>query len=297
MQHKAFSLIEAKADDDTGTFEALVSVFGNVDQAGDRMMPGSFAKTLQQWEQSGDPIPVILSHQWNDVFAHIGVVEKAHETPRGLFVKGRLDIEDNDVARQVHKLMKRRSLKEFSFGYKVPKGGQKRAKDGANEVYEVELAEVGPTLKGMNPNTELHAVKSALGVPEGEELREQSRQLEREIADLAIPEVKAEPDAPVTDPEADLVKELQEVKDRLATLEAQVADFKKKADETDKAPVARSVDPLRKRSDELALEIASQGVDVSVPPTQVADQERVDPDALKQRSRDLMFEVLNHVTE
>ena len=58
--------------------------------------------------------------------------------------------------------MERRSLKEFSFGYRVPVGGQRRAKDGANELRKIDLVEVGPTLKGMNPATELHAVKSAL---------------------------------------------------------------------------------------------------------------------------------------
>ena len=29
-----------------GEFQALVSVFGNVDRGGDRVMPGAFAKTL-----------------------------------------------------------------------------------------------------------------------------------------------------------------------------------------------------------------------------------------------------------
>jgi hypothetical protein len=56
--------------------------------------------------------------------------------------------------------MSRRSLKEFSFGYSVPSGGQRKADDGANELIEIDLYEVGPTLKGMNPATELHAVKS-----------------------------------------------------------------------------------------------------------------------------------------
>jgi hypothetical protein len=56
--------------------------------------------------------------------------------------------------------MQRRSLKEFSFGYSVPPGGQRRGNDGANEIIEIDpLVEVGPTLKGMNPATELHAVK------------------------------------------------------------------------------------------------------------------------------------------
>jgi hypothetical protein len=63
--------------------------------------------------------------------------------------------------------MSRRSLKEFSFGYSVPSGGERKADDGAIELIELDLYEVGPTLKGMNPATELHAVKStyAMRVP------------------------------------------------------------------------------------------------------------------------------------
>jgi hypothetical protein len=56
--------------------------------------------------------------------------------------------------------MQRRSLKEFSFGYDIPPGGRRKASDGANELIEIDLHEVGPTLKGMNPDTELHGVKS-----------------------------------------------------------------------------------------------------------------------------------------
>jgi HK97 family phage prohead protease len=162
MEHKSFQLLEAKADVESGTFEALVSVFHNVDTVGDRIQPGAFKKSLERWNQAGDPIPVILSHDWQNPWSHIGVVHPgdAKETDRGLFVKGHLDVRDNEVAKQVHRLMQRRSLKEFSFGYKVVK--EKRAKDGANDLLDVDLIEVGPTLKGANPATELHAVKSAV---------------------------------------------------------------------------------------------------------------------------------------
>ena len=57
MRHKTAKLIETKADE-SGTFTALASVFGNVDLVGDRMMKGAFRKTLDQWRESGDPIPV-----------------------------------------------------------------------------------------------------------------------------------------------------------------------------------------------------------------------------------------------
>ena len=159
LQHKSFAT--ATDTDSAGQFEALVAVFNNLDKGGDRIMPGAFTKTLAEWRASGDPVPVIWSHEWGTPDSHIGVAyaKDMQQTARGLLVKGQLDIDDNPVASRVHKLMQRRSVKEFSFGYSVPAGGQRKASDGANELIEIDLFEIGPTLKGMNPATELHSVK------------------------------------------------------------------------------------------------------------------------------------------
>jgi HK97 family phage prohead protease len=171
-RHKSFGLTKT-ATSDAGWFTATVAVFGNVDKGGDRILPGAFTKTLEKWRRSGDPIPVIWSHEWSTPDAHIGVADPHDvvETERGLLVRGKLDIDDNDMARRVYKLLQRRSLKELSFGYSVPPGGERRAKDDANEIIEIDpLVEVGPTLKGMNPATELHAVKGDTGPELGERL-------------------------------------------------------------------------------------------------------------------------------
>jgi HK97 family phage prohead protease len=161
VEHKTFNLIETKADD-SGSFTALASVFGNVDHVGDRMMKGAFSKTLEKWRESGDPIPVILSHQWEDPNYVVGKADPraVYEDDRGLVVQGQLDL-GNPIAKQVHKLMKDRLLKGWSFGYTVPNGGQKQ-NNGANEVSEVDLVEVGPTLKGANPEARLEEVKSVI---------------------------------------------------------------------------------------------------------------------------------------
>ena len=83
--------------------------------------------------------------------------------------------------------MKERRLKEFSFGYSIPKGGQQKAKDGANELKEINIFEAGPTLKGANPDTELQAVKSALAqVVEEEELTPVEEQDEKAIWSTAF---------------------------------------------------------------------------------------------------------------
>ena len=219
MLHKQFALLETKADGESGEFTAIVSTFGNVDRVGDRIMPGAWTKTLKQWEKSGDPIPIILAHQWDDPMAHIGIANPTDvkQVAQGLQVTGKLDVDDNPVAKQVYKLMKRRSLKEFSIGYDVPKGGEYRAKDGANEITEINLAECGPCLKGIDPKTELQAVKSALhGVPDAQDQREQVKRLERDIEEEHLPAV---PPAPPSDPEpttAELMKELGEVRQELA---------------------------------------------------------------------------------
>ena len=56
--------------------------------------------------------------------------------------------------------MKSRRVKEFSFAYDVPAGGERRSSDGANDLVQLEVIEVGPTLKGMNPITQLIDVKT-----------------------------------------------------------------------------------------------------------------------------------------
>jgi HK97 family phage prohead protease len=185
---RAFEVASFKATDGgAGEFEALVSVFGNVDHGGDRVVKGAFSKSLAQWQEKGDPIPVIWNHMWDNPEAHIGAVkaEDAVETDDGLLVKGRLDL-DNPFAAQVYRLLSERRVKEFSFGYRVVDAERK---NGALELNELDLFEVGPTLKGMNPATELLAVKALDRALHSEIIVDTAGAVEA-LADLAS-EVKA----------------------------------------------------------------------------------------------------------
>lgn len=149
-------------DPETGRFEAIVSVFGNVDFQGDRVVEGAFTNSIDEWKASGSPIPVIWSHQWGNPDAHIGSVDPSdiEEIPgKGLKVVGDLDTEE-PFARRVYKLLKSRRVKEFSFAYDVVR--ETKAEDGANELLELRIIEVGPTLRGANPDTELLGVKAEL---------------------------------------------------------------------------------------------------------------------------------------
>jgi HK97 family phage prohead protease len=160
MKTKNLSAQVKATGDGAGEFEAIVAVFGNVDSGGDVIVKGAFTDTLTEWQASGDPIPVVWSHDSNDPFSHIGSVVEASETDTGLLVKGQLDLE-NPKAAQVFKLLKGRRVTQFSFAYSVLDAGPTEV-DGikATELRRLKLYEVGPTLVGMNQATELLSAKS-----------------------------------------------------------------------------------------------------------------------------------------
>lgn len=162
MKFKTAPVSVKAVDAETGIFEAIVSVFGNKDSYGDVMMPGSFANTLAEWDEKGDPIPVYYSHRMDDPDFNIGHVLEAEEREEGLWVKAQLDVDDpapTSKAPQVYRLMKGRRVTQFSFAYDVI--SDKKVGD-VNEVHEVKLYEVGPTPIGANQETELLDVKSAV---------------------------------------------------------------------------------------------------------------------------------------
>jgi HK97 family phage prohead protease len=159
-QFEAADLAVKSVNDDKGEFTALVSVFGNVDLVGDRVMPGAFTKSIEVWQGKSESVPVIFSHKHDDPMAYIGEVDPSYlmQTDRGLFVKGSLDL-TNPYAAQTYKLMQRKAITGFSFGYTVPL--EQKGADGARELHEIDLFEVGPTFKGANPAAGVLTVKSA----------------------------------------------------------------------------------------------------------------------------------------
>lgn len=163
--------IKAAGDGEAGTFEAIVSVFGNVDSYGDVVMPGAFKDTLEAWESRGDPIPVYWSHRMDDPAYLIGSVLEAREVEEGLWVKARLRLDDDPAgskARQVYGLLADRLVTQFSFAYDVLDGAM--AERDGQDVYELRklaLYEVGPTPIGANQDTELLAVKAAEHIARG----------------------------------------------------------------------------------------------------------------------------------
>lgn len=176
MKTKTFAAhIKAAGEPDglqPGQFEAIVSVFHTRDFIGDVVMPGAFSRTLADWKDRGDPIPVIWSHQIGDPESHIGYVLDAAELlagderlpakirdKGGLWVRGQLDMDEAKAAK-VHRLLKGRRVTQFSFTYDIEKGApvEWEGQDSYG-LYDLTLHEVGPTLLGMNASTDLVAAK------------------------------------------------------------------------------------------------------------------------------------------
>lgn len=160
---------EAGSDLAQGEFKALVSVFNNVDSYGDVVMPGAFAHTIKKAESTGDPIPVIWSHQWEDPWAHLGQVVKAEETDEGLLITGQIDT-STDMGEHIFKLLKARRVRQFSFAFDIRPDGagwgertdpETGAKYEVFELRDLDLHEVGPCLVGVNRETQLESVKAA----------------------------------------------------------------------------------------------------------------------------------------
>ena len=149
---------------DEGQFEAIVAAY-NVDSVGDKILPGAFGDTLAEWKDSGDPIPVLWSHNSQDPDYHIGWVLEAEERDEGLWVKAQMDPDDlkdpTSKASKIYKLLKGRRVTQFSFAYDIMEGAWvEKADEEYYELRKLKLYEVGPTLIGANQSTELLDVKS-----------------------------------------------------------------------------------------------------------------------------------------
>ncbi|MGZ6360324.1 MAG: HK97 family phage prohead protease [Ktedonobacterales bacterium] len=112
-------------DDQAGTFEGYMSVFGVEDSGGDIVEPGAFTKTLnelkaKQQERQRQGLPsgrYILPIFWNhDPDQCIGGLLDASEDERGVYVKGELD-PNVEQARNAYSGLKAGYIPGMSFGY------------------------------------------------------------------------------------------------------------------------------------------------------------------------------------
>ena len=151
--------VKAGPDDglDEGEFTAYASVFGNTDSYGDVVVKGAFVDTLDEWAKSGNSIPLLFGHRFDDPDFNIGSIVKAEEDDRGLKVTARIDL-DSPKGAQTYRLLKGRRISQMSFAYDVL---DHEAKDGLTHLKKLKLHEVSVVPIGANQETEILAVKAA----------------------------------------------------------------------------------------------------------------------------------------
>lgn len=239
-------LVKAVGPDDAlgdGVFEAIVSVFGNVDSYGDRVVEGAFADDLKAWAASGSPIPCYWSHRMDDPDYNLGYVLEAKELSPGdpllpaelaelggLWVRVQLDL-DSPKAAQVYRLLKGRRVTQFSFAYDVLESAWVKDESGGDSVYELRklhIYEVGPTPIGANQETELltvktlaeHAARAAADVKAGRAISAKNEATLRAAKD-AIAEAVSQIDAVLS-----VLDSADETDDSKATAPAEPVDPK-----------------------------------------------------------------------
>jgi HK97 family phage prohead protease len=99
-----------------GTVEGYASLFGEIDQARDRVMAGAFAQTLRQ--RPVQRVPMLFQH---DPAEPVGVWLDLREDHRGLYARGRL-IPEVARGRELLSLLRAGAIDGLSIGFRTVKG-------------------------------------------------------------------------------------------------------------------------------------------------------------------------------
>lgn len=144
-----------------GTVEGYAATFDREpDSYGDVIAKGAFARTLDEWSQKEQPIPLLYAHNTEDPLMNIGKVTEAYEDDIGLHVRAEFDA-DNPDAQYVRKLVKEGRVYQFSFAYSVRDAADVDV-DGypAYELRDLDLYEVSLVQIPANQHAVVTGIKS-----------------------------------------------------------------------------------------------------------------------------------------
>lgn len=138
------------------TFEGLAAAW-SLDDGGDVIERGAFAKTLNDWKQSGGKriIPLIDQHSYNSVLKVVGKMLDATETEEGLLTKW--EVVPGDDGDKYLTRIEGTFINGMSIGYETVQAEiESVTVDGVTEyirhLKELKLIEVSLVIWGMNPD-------------------------------------------------------------------------------------------------------------------------------------------------
>lgn len=129
----------AQAAAEQGQIEGYASFYGGPpDLVGDIVAKGAYDRALTTMHAEKRTPAMVWAH---DLSRPVGRWEEARGDDRGLFVKGRLNLETT-AGREAYAHVKAGDLNGLSIGYQIPPGGAEFNRDGTRTLKAVDLYEV-----------------------------------------------------------------------------------------------------------------------------------------------------------
>lgn len=150
MKAKLRMRLEIKEISAEGSFEGLLSPYGNVDGGGDVVEPGAYAKTLKD---QGLTRPMLWQHKTDMPIGELTLEDR----PEGLWCKGQL-LMALPEAQKAYLLIKARIVKGLSIGFEAVKDA---IENGVRRLKEIRLYEGSIVTFPMNEAAMITSVKAA----------------------------------------------------------------------------------------------------------------------------------------
>lgn len=151
MKAKLRIRLEIKEITAEGSFEGMLSPYGNVDGGGDVVVPGAYTKTLKD---RGNKIPLLWQHKSDVPVGDLTLEDR----PEGLWCKGQL-LMALPEAQKAYLLIKARIVKGLSIGFEAIKDA---IEGGIRHLKEIKLYEGSIVTFPMNEQALIASVKAAL---------------------------------------------------------------------------------------------------------------------------------------
>jgi HK97 family phage prohead protease len=183
IRYKSLPVEKAEVNEESMTVSGYLAAFNNIDEVGDMLLKGCFAKSLKEHgPESESPRKIIFCWQ-HDTHVPIGQFTKLVEDDKGLYFEANLD-DIPFVKETVIPQYKSGTLNQHSIGFGyvwdkcewVEKGGEEFFSVGEVKLYEGSVVTVG-----CNPETPFTGFKSLSNA----EVEQKYKELEKITAKLA----------------------------------------------------------------------------------------------------------------
>jgi HK97 family phage prohead protease len=172
FQHQInFEIKETSTDDEYFYFEGYGST-KDIDLVKDIVLPSAFQNSI------AEKMPVMLWQHNRD--EPIGIYETAEIRNKGLFVRGKMPLDDSFVKGRVIPQLKIKSVKALSIGF-YTKVAEYDRETGIRTIKEIDLQEISLVTFPANPNAVITALKSFLNE------KTKSQLFPKEFADISHP--------------------------------------------------------------------------------------------------------------